>query len=464
MLWHFLWAATTYAQSNDPSQEINTYIVTNNLLPSNVRVDSGQSDIWRDYQQVLSELGLIYSTRLVKPIAPTPLGLAFLDGSLSFTEVITTQALRFQYPNGHHVQSEASSGGNHQRQNFALLQSTAGVRLRPCVLLWQTLRILSATKETASLNADEVERYLMRCTTHSDLKPALAHLMAARRGEGSLPRLGKRQRRKAQDWLKFLGRTALFSLSDDDDLTISDFGFREAREIDSLCVELLDPGSFWEPVNLDKQDKLSWYAFFGTVNVLDIPASELSVPRENDFVGGQENDEDDQRSSRNIQLRAYESKAGLDGGDHASKEERFIQAVYSAGLSGESHRLHDTMVELIARRCSDKNAKVYEDRATVDLLVSFKEHEFLIEVKSVNFKNLVVKIRLGLGQILHYDYLRSLESAKPRRKVLAIAANIPASHWSVPFVTKHVKMDLLCLDRGTLRVYSEFPSSLSLFS
>jgi hypothetical protein len=102
-LYNTLFAANTYARSNDPASEINAYLIANEQWTANVRKDSGQPEGWRDYQQVVSELALIYSVRLTPQITLTPLGLTILDRSMGFTEVMTIQALRFQYPNGHHV-------------------------------------------------------------------------------------------------------------------------------------------------------------------------------------------------------------------------------------------------------------------------------------------------------------------------------------------------------------------------
>ena len=46
------------------AEKINGYLVNNGILTANVRSDSNQVDAWRDYQQILSEFGLIYSTRI----------------------------------------------------------------------------------------------------------------------------------------------------------------------------------------------------------------------------------------------------------------------------------------------------------------------------------------------------------------------------------------------------------------
>lgn len=48
------------------SSLINSNIVSSGILTDNIRSDSNKIDAWRDYQQILSELGLIYSTRATK--------------------------------------------------------------------------------------------------------------------------------------------------------------------------------------------------------------------------------------------------------------------------------------------------------------------------------------------------------------------------------------------------------------
>ena len=91
-LYHILWAANAFARNRDPAADINVYLNSNEQWTANVRTDSGQPDGWRDYQQVLSELSLIYSVEVMNPITLTTLGLALLDGSLGFSEVMTLQA------------------------------------------------------------------------------------------------------------------------------------------------------------------------------------------------------------------------------------------------------------------------------------------------------------------------------------------------------------------------------------
>ena len=122
------------------------------------------------------------------------------------------------------------------------------------------------------------------------------------------------------------------------------------------------------------------------------------------------------------------------------------------------------MVLLIAHVCQGKGADVYEDPSSVDLLVIFRGTDFIIEVKTITPENFVNRLRYALGQVLHYDYLYSIQSRSPRRKVVALAAQIPPDSWTIPFLNEHLDTDLLSLQRGILRLDSSFALSEELFA
>jgi hypothetical protein len=121
------------------------------------------------------------------------------------------------------------------------------------------------------------------------------------------------------------------------------------------------------------------------------------------------------------------------------------------------------MVLLIAQTCRSKGAAVYEDPSSVDLLVEHHQQEFLIEVKSVTPRNFISRLRYALGQVLHYDFLRREENSLPRRKVIAFAAQIPTTSWSIEFLNGHLDMDMLSLEAGHIKVHSSSQASIQLF-
>jgi len=471
-LYHILWAANSFSRSSDPAVDINNYLIANSQWTPNIREDSGQPDAWRDYQQTLSELGLIYSLEILAQITLTPLGLAFLDGSLGFSEIITLQALRMQYPNGHHVaisttqRAELAGTVYANISSFAELQKLTGVSVRPAVLVWRLLRRLNELKSEPKITVDEFESYLMRCSQNDEFLSCADAIALARIKGTTLPRLGSRQRRNAQDWIRFLDLTSIFAVTQNRQavLFISEFGNQYAAEIDEISRVLERPNSFWHLDTLSQADRLRWYSEFGGVD-LSIPELPIANTEasEHEFVGGVE--ESDQRGSfeesvagGNIQLREFQ---GINF--PTSPTNLAIQVVYSAELSTSAHRLHDQMVLLIAQTCRMKGASVYEDPGSVDLLVQHQLQEFIIEVKSVTPHNVITRLRYAVGQVLHYDFLRAPETRMSRRKVVALSAQIPPTSWSIPFLNNHLDMDLLALESGRLRVYSSSQVAIQLF-
>ena len=82
-LFELLWAAYEFSGENNYGDHITEHLIQRQLLTANVREDAGRPQAWRDYQQILPELGLIVSTRFTKPsvVTVTPVGLMWLDGS-----------------------------------------------------------------------------------------------------------------------------------------------------------------------------------------------------------------------------------------------------------------------------------------------------------------------------------------------------------------------------------------------
>jgi len=163
---------------------INDYLVSRNILTANVRADSNQVDAWRDYQQILSEFGLIYSTRLSKEIKLTPVALAYLNNRLNYDEIITLQVMRYQYPNGH--KSDVSSSlkssydGDFNYTSFTELQAHHKILVHPAAIVWFVLYNLWQLNEMPILSIDEMQNYIIRCTRHSDVGLCVDLIITAR--------------------------------------------------------------------------------------------------------------------------------------------------------------------------------------------------------------------------------------------------------------------------------------------
>ena len=311
----------------------------------------------------------------------------------------------------------------------------------------------------------------MRCSTHDESETCLRAIMAGRTKEILLPRV-PRARRNAQDWVKLLSYTPFFALraGPNAGISLSVHGRAHSSHLDRMCEALRQPESFWSPVGELSQRRLNWYLFYGSVDVGHDLSGEMvsrgESPNEGEFPGGDPGDEIrglDSGSHRSIRLREFDP-AALGGARRGMGQGTTIESSYDSGLASRSHRLHDEMVVLIGNVCLSKGALVYDDPQSVDLLVSFEGVEFIIEVKSVTATTVVNRLRYAIGQVSHYDYIRSQEAKRPRRKVVGLAARLPSDAWFFQFLTDHLDMDLLSLYESTLRIDSNSGIAQRLFT
>lgn len=454
-------------------QVINNYLVSNSLLTANFRADSGQVDAWRDYQQILSEFGLIYSTRVSRKIILTPVAIAFADGDISYQELITLQILRYQYPNGHKSQLSPSLVDSYEYNftfnSYTELQASHSILVRPAVVVWQTLYGLFERGESDSVTVDELQRYVVRCLRNADVPYCINAIVDSRHSGYSLPAL-PRARRNMQDWVKLLNITPLFEANSRmNTLSLSQYSIEHAAEIQDICEHLSDPSSFWiySPANY----KMSWFAYYGSI---DLGVNLIPKKRSGATVAPPEDDEKDvlryvslagpthgkqqqlPTDARDVELQSF-SPTTL----NEIEQHRQIVSIYDYRKSQNGRKLHDNMVNLIAQKCVEKGAEFYYDSSTVDLYVKYEMNDYIVEVKSITPSNFIQRLRYAIGQVNQYDYL--LPKTGARRLALAFTATIPSDSWSIPFIKDHLNMDLLYMESRTLVVQSNSSASLQLF-
>lgn len=248
------------------AEKINEYLVKNGILTPNVRSDSNQVDAWRDYQQILSEFGLIYSTRLSKVVRLTQVAWAYLNKRISYEEMFTLQVLRYQYPNGHKSQLSPSLtesyGGNVPFTTYTEMQAMHQILIRPAVLVWQILSTLWESNERAILTLDEMQTYVVRCTQNSDVDACVSYILLARNDEKALSPMS-RARRNMADWMKILNQTPLFKLSSDGaTISLSSYSIKNYAEVAEICRQMADPLSFWK--YSENNFKQNWFDTYGS--------------------------------------------------------------------------------------------------------------------------------------------------------------------------------------------------------
>ena len=442
---------------------INDYIVSHGIVTDNYRSDSNKLDAWRDYQQILSELGLIYSTKICERIILTPVAIAFADGEISYKELITLQVLKYQYPNGHKTQISPSlrrsyeeSGKPFAFSSFAEMQASSGILLRPVVLIWQVLYKLYQMGEEAILSIDEMQRYVVRCQRNTDIEMCVETIIRSRHTDYQLAPM-VRARRNLQDWIKIMNETPLFysDYKRNCSLSLSHYSIEEAESINAICKHLCKPETFWLYTN-NANSKIDWYDFYGSIDI-----GTDWIPNQ-----GYENIELENRTNATSSAEVQRSVELQDFKPMVVSEpdtRRKVVSIYDYKKSIAGHMQHDNMVNLIASKCISKGALVSFDPKTVDLYIRYKTKEFIVEVKSITPSNFIQRLRTAIGQVHQYDYIMHQKNNGRGRLGLAFTANIPKNNWSIPFITNHMDMDLLCMDANSLFIKSNYELSLELY-
>lgn len=458
-LYDLLYAAYMFADYAAPAERIAEYLVANGVVPPNIRSDSMLADVWRDYQQILSDLGLMYSTTLTsnRLIKPTPCGMRLLDNRNAYREILTGQVLTFQYPNG-------------AKRDYAPQQIDNDVLIRPAVLIWRVLVLLQQAGSFASINNLEIRNYLMRCIRHSDAHSCATAILEARAGGIQLAENIGSAYRNSTDWVLLLGNTLLFEAIKDRRRTgvrLSAYALANFEELDETIFRLEDEASFWNPSLMNETVAREWFGHYGAISVeMDLATdSEESDEEDNETKEGER--ESGFGTVGGTQLNKFDSARLNFKHENLNHLSNTIESAYDAGMVGNKHRLHDMMVIQIANVCAEKGAQVYDDPKSLDLFVQYKDTEYLIEVKTVTPHNYVKRLRYAIGQLFHYDFM--LKQTLPnRRRVLAMPSILPKAPGFLPFLNQYMDMDVLSLtptgDGQKLHCSSKHISSNFLFS
>ena len=228
--------------------------------------ETGRS-IWRDYQQVLGEFGFMYATGVVgNTIQLTPIAKEFLGGKITFSEALTNQLLKYQYPNGKTTLSkglkEAFVGVTDTFSSLTDLQEHYDIKVRPLPFVWLVLeKMHEKTGQEWSITSKEIAEYIFRCRDYDDLDACSDDLIELRQGGEEKPLPSWEVKRNALDWSKLMGMTRFFDKANSV-IRRSKQSIRRATSVKMLFEFICDTSSFW--IN-DSQDVSSWYEYFGSV-------------------------------------------------------------------------------------------------------------------------------------------------------------------------------------------------------
>jgi len=379
------------------------------------------------------------------------MGELFFDRVIGFGELITTQALRLQYPNG-------------QKQARLAKDVASGVLLRPAVLILRLLvELFERGAERAELTARDVERAILPAKRNSDWPEALARLSTV---GGS----HQHARRNVQDWLKLLAKTDLFqTTSTRGAIRLTRLAEENTSHLRNILTRLEDPGTFWLP-SAGGDAAASWFRFYGSPATVDLwhPALE-SMPVDyikDNYVGPPPSEDPEPRSNRQISLEDFGSFVpNVRRIPHELKidVERLLagQAAQARGTT-----LHDRIVLELGQRLNALAFRVRFDPDSIDLEARRGADHALFEIKTIGPLNTTARLRLGTGQLI--EYRRRYESqfdATPNCVLVVNGGDLPSavSHWP-DVLEKGADMGLLTYHDGVFRALTGGPIERSVAS
>ena len=457
-LFEFLRASYMFSKSPQYQSKITDYMISKNLLTANIRKDQAKPQLWRDYQQILPEIGLIVSTKFTKGISVTPIGLLWLDGAIGYSEMLTTQCINYQYPNGHKQDISPTlqkniSGLKLKTNNKVTLDSLHGVLIKPAVLILRILIELAKKADFKGLSVDETVTCLMPTKRNKEWSSALARLTVFR--NSTMPKTDTRRKRHVQEWYRLLSLTDLFGLSNNkvhQKVTLSQFSLNNLLYVERFCEFHEQENTFWFPETEDStQLGLSWFEHFGAPSIERQWATEIenltpNYIKKNYPDGVYEMEDEYEKSFGNMEITLSNLKELSSTQKSFSKEISIDNIIEGHKKREEKTRLHDKIVSLLANKMTGLDYQVWEDRNSVDLLAKKANTEIIFEVKTVNKNNLSRHIRLGVGQLIEYRYRRELQISKRPQGLLVLSSKYNFPKWMIKYFETDINLGLISFE------------------
>jgi hypothetical protein len=466
-LYKMLQLASPYeGQRRAYSKKITNLMVTDGVLTTNVR--NGIADAWRDYQQLLPTLGLIYSTKIQPTLTFTDLGHMFLAGEMGFSELVGIQSLRLQYPNGNVFariksaqQDDADLEPNDEK--LTVLQVQQGVLIKPGLLILRVLIELLKQGLSPSLSAKECEAYLLPCRVNADWHLAVSEIVRHRKADLKINFLYPHATRSVHGWFKLLWNSDFFTSidmkripgrPDPNMIALSTYALDHVGFLEALCTSQEDVSTFWIPTNLDAADQLRWFDWFGQVPLEAQSAlrTDLSLDYvRHNYIAGLEDIEDEEiqgSGSLSLNLGPVDLDRLARSSDLQSSQD--INTLIENLRAGAQKRhaktlLHDKIVKALAEKFIAQGATVEADQDSIDLFAKWPTGDTAIfEVKTITRRNLGPRLRMAVGQVEEYAYRHRCLTGATSDRVVVVNADIKSTAWQTSFLTDYLGIGLIC--------------------
>lgn len=442
-LFSLLSAASLFEGQSGFGNSINKLLISNNVLTSNIR--NGKPDAWRDYQQILAETGLIVSTKLERNLRITEAGRLLLSGEIGVSELMSIQALRYQYPNG-------------LKNAFFESQYNSGILIKPGVLILRILLELYKNGIEPKISIDQCQNYLLPIIRNDDWLLAYQQI---RNNDNPSSLVNRHARRNIQDWFKFLNVTNIFEILSTNKQSYITLTSAVKSRIDfynSICSYSESPNTFWIPTSLDNSFFLSWFRHFGHIpteyfKLLEEELTDVYL-NQNYFEIPEEIDDDNVvKKGKNIIL----SEVPEDGIEVFSTfNDCGIEEKVNSGFikRREKTKLHDEIINQLVFYYRAKGYKVFDDKQSVDLLIKSEQDEISIfEVKTATLRNIFQRSRLAVGQVLEYSYRYNLDYGVNPQKNLVFNIDMAYQSWLKQYINGHLNIGLISVLGDDIKIF-----------
>ncbi len=378
-----LGTAALFENRIDYSSDLNSTLAEFSFVTKNMR--EGTASPWRDYQQVLPEMGLMISTKTLRSIALTDIGRSYLAGSLLHDDLMTLQLLRYQYPNGFKSKS-LQAFVNHD------------VVIRPGLMILRGL-IELRRYGIISVSIDQLLTNFLPNRNDQDWELSVEEIQ-----NGSDVRVVNTiVRRNVTAWARLLGKTKLFSWVEGQ-LRLSDAVIANLDTYAILADHLIIQPK-WQP-KASGSNALDWFGYYGSFEHVD-PQLQTLVEVDGDQIFIIQDGIEIEKASGKLTIDLIEFspinltlKALPQGTD-----ELFQSYLDGRAKLRFAKQEHDKLVNAVAKRYSAIGWSVRHDPGSVDLLVkSPQQVSRIIEVKTTTQKTMSKQVRTGVGQVLEYKY------------------------------------------------------------
>lgn len=451
-MFKLLQCAHKYSHSPNFQDKITHEMTSMGLLTANIREDRDKPQLWRDYQQVLPELGLIVSTKLTRNyVLITPIGYQWLDGAIGYSELLTSQCLNYQYPNGYKtdispaLKSDLSNHGIAIPETRIELDAKYGVLIKPALLMLRILIQLHKDAKQANLSAMQCLVHLVPIKKNKDWSIAYSSLLA----EPAKRINGARRLRHVQEWHRVLSYTDIFEVSQGN-LKLSDYALTILPDLEKHCTLLEDETTFWIPTNFEKDMvKRSWFSYYGNLPI------EHQWLRTTDAMTGEyisknycegfediEPEESIREWSHRINLRDYDLSIDHSGRAIGTYHVNADNIAQGRIKTQKRSILHDEIVSAVAKKLNDSGYSIFEDKNSVDLLAIKEAEHNIIEVKTITQRNAASRLRLGIGQLAEYRFRHQLSGNPKPNAILVCSAEAKYPTWYANFFSEDLKIGL----------------------